>query len=72
MATLGHLPTRGLGLSSHLAPRVSPNLHEQQRPRGPLLTRGGIQYWSKHFSHPEVRHLTLRHMSRVAYDFVYN
>ncbi|CEL62356.1 hypothetical protein RSOLAG1IB_12552 [Rhizoctonia solani AG-1 IB] len=50
MATLGSIPTAGLGL-----PRIDPHSasHLARSLRQPVLTKGGVQYMHRHFSHPE-------------------
>ncbi|CAE6409934.1 unnamed protein product [Rhizoctonia solani] len=50
MATLGSIPTSGLGL-----PRIDPTSASglARSLRQPVLTKGGVQYMSKHFAHPE-------------------
>ncbi|GAB1524846.1 MCM DNA helicase complex subunit mcm6 [Rhizoctonia solani] len=56
MATLGSIPTSGLGL-----PRIDPTSasHLARSLRQPTLTKGGIQYMARHFSHPEALPLML-------------
>ncbi|CAE6533365.1 unnamed protein product [Rhizoctonia solani] len=56
MATLGSVPTSGLGL-----PRIDPTSasHLARSLRQPVVTKGGVQYMSKHFAHPEVLPLML-------------
>ncbi|KAF8753868.1 MCM OB domain [Rhizoctonia solani] len=51
----GSIPTSGLGL-----PRIDPTSasHLARSLRQPTLTKGGIQYMARHFSHPEVRFTT--------------
>ncbi|KAF8599860.1 hypothetical protein BDV93DRAFT_525790 [Ceratobasidium sp. AG-I] len=51
MATLGSFPSAGLGLSPRISPRIDSSL--ARAARQPVVTRGGFQYMSKHFAHPE-------------------
>ncbi|KAG8692230.1 hypothetical protein FRC11_003760 [Ceratobasidium sp. 423] len=56
MATLGSAPTSGLGL-----PRIDPTSasHLARSLRQPIITKGGAQYMSRHFAHPEALPLML-------------